>query len=168
MKWLYLTAFLVALTPAHAGVYRCVEGDSVSFSDRPCPAQFQQKPPVSSDGMAAAERNRPLISAETEASPPEAEISQEPVASQQAAPTGISPPESTRRSQLVASIAVAETRLDRLINEKQLAMDAFGQDYSLDAQVLAHHYSTVIRPLRQELEEMKSQLAGSQTLSAQN
>lgn len=191
MKILVITALLVAVTSAHARIYKCIEGDAVSFSDRPCPAQFKQEPtaPVPDEQVAETPNQsvppQPADPQETAApddseakpdtlvsqkanTPADADSSKQQVVSPQATLAETSPPKSIRRNQLEASIAVAKLRIKRLNKEKQLAMDAFGEDYSLDAQILAHHYSTIIRPLKQELADMESQLAGMRRLSAHN
>jgi hypothetical protein len=140
MKLLTFTALMAVSMSACAEIYQCVDGDTVAFSDRPCAPVYHQQP--------VAVRT---ASAEAPASP---------------APVSVvaGPADDLHRSQLEASIRVVSRRLELLRSERGEALAAFSARDSVDAQVMNHHYSTIIEPLERELADMRARLDGSSAL----
>ena len=139
MKLLTFTALMAVSVSACGEIYQCVEGDTVAFSDRPCAPVYHQQP--------VAVRT---ASAEAPASPPVSVVAE--------------PGGNLHRNQLEASIRVASRRLELLRHERGEALAAFSARDSVDAQVMNHHYSTIIEPLERELADMRARLDGSSAL----
>jgi hypothetical protein len=140
MKLLTFTALMAVSVSACAEIYQCVDGDTVAFSDRPCAPVYLQQPVA-------------VRAASAEAPP-----SPEPVS------VVAGPGDNLHRNQLEASIRVASQRLEMLRRERGEALAAFSARDSVDAQVMNHHYSTIIEPLERELADMRARLDGSSAL----
>ena len=142
MKLLTLTALMAVSASACAEIYQCVDGDSVAFSDRPCAPVYHQQPVAG-----------PAVPSEAPASPP-------PVMMTVVAEPG----DNLHRSQLEASVRAASRRLELLRRQRGEALAAFSARDSLDAQVMNHHYRSIIEPLERELADMRARLHGSSAL----
>ena len=142
MKLLSFTALMAVSASACAEIYQCVDGESVAFSDRPCAPVYHQQPVAGQ----AVSVEAPAVSA--------------PVMMRVVAEPG----DNLHRSQLEANIRAASRRLELLRREHGEALAAFSARDSLDAQVMNHHYSTIIEPLERELAEMQARFGGGSAL----
>ena len=135
MKLLFVAALTVAAAPAFAAeVYRCADGDSVVYKDRPCAPGYTEL-------LAPTPR------------PPHLELTRTNAVAPEKASGGIAV--SGDRQQIEAEIHEISRRLDVLQQEKYEAVGTAG---SSDAAGLNRHYDRMIRPLEEELSGLRNQL----------